>query len=76
MIRSMKGFTFASPLDLNMGYYHIKLDTDAQKLSKIVFSWNMKKKQYKRLPMSIKITLVPDVFQNIMVTLVQEMELV
>jgi hypothetical protein len=25
MIRSMEGFTFASELDLNMGYYHIKL---------------------------------------------------
>jgi hypothetical protein len=30
MIRSMEGFTFASALDLNMGYYHIKLDADAQ----------------------------------------------
>jgi hypothetical protein len=37
MIRSMEGFTFASALDLNMGYYHIKLDADAQKLCKIVF---------------------------------------
>jgi hypothetical protein len=25
----MEGFTFASALDLNMGYYHIKLDHDA-----------------------------------------------
>jgi hypothetical protein len=32
MIRSMGGFTFASALDLNMAYYHIKLDDDAQKL--------------------------------------------
>jgi hydroxypyruvate isomerase len=41
MIRSMEGFTFASALDLNMGYYHIKLDhdTDAQKLCTIVFPW-------------------------------------
>jgi hypothetical protein len=31
MIRSMEGFTFASALDLNMGYYHIELDADAQK---------------------------------------------
>jgi hypothetical protein len=33
MIRSMEGFSFASALrsalDLNMGYYHIKLDADA-----------------------------------------------
>jgi hypothetical protein len=28
MVRSMEGFTFASALDLNMGYYHIELDAD------------------------------------------------
>jgi hypothetical protein len=39
MIRSMEGFTFASELYLNMGYYHIKLDADAQKLCTIVFQW-------------------------------------
>jgi hypothetical protein len=30
-------FTFASALELNMRYYHIKLDADAQKLCTIVF---------------------------------------
>jgi hypothetical protein len=57
MIRSMEGFTFASVLDLNMGYYHIKLDddADAQKLCTIVFLRNMGKYKYKRLPMGIKI---------------------
>jgi hypothetical protein len=41
MISSMEGFTFASALDLNMGYYHIKLDheADAQKLCTVVFPW-------------------------------------
>jgi hypothetical protein len=29
MIFSMEGFTFASALDLKMGYYHITLDADA-----------------------------------------------
>jgi hypothetical protein len=38
-----------------MGYYHIKLDADAQKLCTIVFPWNMGKYKYKRLPMGIKI---------------------
>jgi hypothetical protein len=51
----MECFTFASALDLNMGYYHIKLDADAQKLVTIVFPWHMGKYKYKRLPMSIKI---------------------
>jgi hypothetical protein len=41
MIRSMEGVSFASALELNMGYYHIKLDhdADAQKLCTIVFPW-------------------------------------
>jgi hypothetical protein len=30
LIRSVEGFTFASALDKNMGYYHVKLDADAQ----------------------------------------------
>jgi hypothetical protein len=72
MIRSMEGFTFASTLDLNMGYYHIKIDADAQKLCTIVFPWHIGK--YKRLPMGIKIA--PDVFQNVMSKLVQDMEYV
>jgi hypothetical protein len=48
MIRSMEGFTFASALDLKMGYYLIKLDadSDAQKLCNIVFLWNMGKYKY------------------------------
>jgi hypothetical protein len=60
MIRSMEGFTFASALDLNMGYYHIKLDADAnsQKLCTIVFPWNMRKYKYKRLPMGIMIVSI------------------
>jgi hypothetical protein len=76
MIRSMKGFTFASALDLNMGYYHIKLDhgADAQNLCTIVFPWHMKKYKYKLLPMGIRIS--PDVFQNVMSKLVQDMEYV
>jgi hypothetical protein len=42
MIRSIEGFTFASELDLNMGYYHIKLEVDAQNLCTIVFPWGKK----------------------------------
>jgi hypothetical protein len=55
MIRSMEGFTFASALDFNMEYYHIKIDADGQKLCTIVFPWNMGKCKYKRLPMGTEI---------------------
>jgi hypothetical protein len=54
MIRSMEGFTFASALDLNMVYYHIKLDADAQNLYHCI-PIHMEKYKYKRLPMGIKI---------------------
>jgi hypothetical protein len=55
-----------------MGYYHIKLDADAQKLCTIVFPWHTEKDKYKRLPMGIKIA--SDVFQNVMSKLFQDME--
>jgi hypothetical protein len=57
MIRSMEGFSFDSALDLNMCYYHIKLDhdADAQKICTIIIPWNVGKYKYKRLPMGIKI---------------------
>jgi hypothetical protein len=57
MIRSMEGFTFASELEFNMGYYHIKLDhdADAQKLCTIVFPWE----KYK-----YGIKIASDVFQT------------
>jgi hypothetical protein len=38
-----------------MGYYHIKLVADAQKLCTNVFPWHIGKYKYKRLPMGIKI---------------------
>jgi hypothetical protein len=74
MTRLMEGFTFASELDLNMGYYHIKLDADVQMLCTIVFPWG--KYKYKRLPKGIKISLFLIFFQNIMSNLVQDMEYV
>jgi hypothetical protein len=33
MIRSIEGFTFASELNLNMGYYRIKIDVDVDNQS-------------------------------------------
>jgi hypothetical protein len=41
LTRSMEGFNFATALDINMGYHHIKIDhdDDAQKLSTNVLPW-------------------------------------
>jgi dihydroorotate dehydrogenase len=74
MIRSKEGFTFASALDLNMGYYHIKLNAHAQMLCTIVLPWHTEKYKCKRLPLGIKIA--PDVFQKVISKLVQDMEYV
>jgi hypothetical protein len=78
MIGSMEGFTFDSALDLNMGYYHIKLDddADAQKLCNIVFPWHMGKIQIQTLTHEYQDCLVPDVFHIVMSKLVQYMEYV
>jgi hypothetical protein len=53
----MEEFTFASALELSMGYYHIKLDADDKNLCAIVFPWIMGKYKYKLSSMGIKIAL-------------------
>jgi hypothetical protein len=53
----MDGFTFATALDLNMGYYTIRLDPDS--LCTIIFPWG--KYSYFRLPMGVACS--PDIFQ-------------
>jgi hypothetical protein len=47
----MEGFTSSSALDLNMGFYYIKIDADAQNLYTIVFPWHLGKCKNKHLPM-------------------------
>jgi hypothetical protein len=55
-------YKYATAIDLSMGYYHIPLDLEAQKLSTTILPWG--KYQYKRLPMGVKTS--PDIFQRIM----------
>jgi len=68
----MEGFTFATALDLNMGYYTIRLDPDAQKICTIIFPWG--KYSYQRLPMGIAGS--PDIFQAKMSELMASLEYV
>jgi hypothetical protein len=51
VLEEIEGFTYATALDLNMGYYTIRLDPDASKICTIIFPWG--KYSYKRLPMGI-----------------------
>jgi hypothetical protein len=62
LLRKLSGFKYAAAIDLIMGYYHIPLDLEAQKLCTTILSWG--KYQYKRLPMGVKTS--PDIFQRIM----------
>jgi len=71
-LQEMEGFTYASAIDLNMGYYHIRLDPDAQKICTIIFPWG--KYSYMRLPMGI--SNAPDIFQERMSTLMAALEFV
>jgi hypothetical protein len=49
ILQELEGFTYATALDLNMGYYTIRLDPTASEMCTIIFSSG--KYSYKRLPM-------------------------
>eukprot|EP00957_Ditylum_brightwellii_P157872 12017086-Ditylum_brightwellii.AAC.1 len=59
-MQKLQGFSYVTALDLNMGYYTICLDLDAQKICTIILSWG--KFQYARLPMGL--SRAPDIFQE------------
>jgi hypothetical protein len=62
LLRKLSGFKYATAIDLSMGYYHIPLNLEGQKLCTTILPWG--KYQYKRLPMGVKTS--PDKFQRIM----------
>ena len=51
MLINLEGFKYATSLDLNMGYYHIRLRKKASNMCTIILPWV--KYQYKRLPMGV-----------------------
>jgi hypothetical protein len=72
VLQEVEGFSYATTLDLNMGYYTIRLDPDASKICTIIFPWG--KYFYKRLPMGIVGS--PDIFQGKMSELMESLEFV
>jgi hypothetical protein len=72
VLQEIEGFSYATTLDLNMGYYTIRLDPDASKICTIIFPWG--KYSYKRLPMGIAGS--PDIFQGEMLELMESLEFV
>ena len=53
-------FQYATSLDLNMGYYHIRLSENASNLCKCFLQWG--KYLYKRLPRGVANS--SDIFQQ------------
>ncbi len=70
MLMNLEGFKWASSLDLNMGYYHILLTPNAQKICTLVTPWG--KYSYKKLPMGLCNS--PDIFQEKTSQLMQGLE--
>ena len=62
VIWKMKGFAFATCLDINRGYYHFVLDEESQKMCGIVLPWG--RYAYARLPQGLKPS--SDIFQGYM----------
>ena len=72
VLQELEGFTYATTLDLNMGYYTIRLDPDSSKICTLIFPWG--KYSYLRLPMGIAGS--PDIFQAKMSALMVALEFV
>jgi hypothetical protein len=69
-LQELVDFTYATTLDLNMGYYTIRLDPTATKMYTIIFSWG--KYSYQRLPMGFAGSA--DIFQAEMGNLMAALE--
>jgi hypothetical protein len=70
VLQKLANFKYATAIDLSMGYYHIPLDEESQKLCTTILPWG--KYKYKRLPMGIKNS--PDIFQSIMNELLGDLD--
>ena len=71
-LQQLEGFTYVSQLDLNMGYYTIRLDADSSKICTIILPWG--KYSYQRLPMGVAGS--PDIFQEKMSGLISTLQYV
>ena len=72
LLHKLEGFTYATSLDLTMGYYHIALTPEASKLCAVVLPWG--KYEYLKLPMGLCNS--PNIFQEKMNELMEGLEFV
>ena len=68
----MEGFTFATSLDLSMGYYHIVLPESSADMCTIITENG--KYRYRRLPMGVACS--PDIFQAKIFELLRDIEVI
>jgi hypothetical protein len=71
-LQELEGFTYATALDLNMGYYTIRLDPMAPKMCTIIILWG--KYSYSRLPTGLAGSA--DIFQAEMGSLMASLKYV
>ena len=72
VLQELEGYQYATALDLNMGYYTLRLDLSTANMCTIIFPWG--KYSYQRLPMGC--CNAPDIFQAKMGSLFQDLEYV
>ena len=72
ILQQLEGFTYATSLDLNMGYYTMRLTPNASRLCTIITPFG--KYEYLRLPMGVHSS--PDIFQHRMATLMDGLQFV
>jgi hypothetical protein len=70
MLQELEGFTYTTAVNLNMGYYTIRLDPAASEMCTIIFPWG--KFSYKWLPIGFKGSA--NIFQVQMIDLVASLE--
>jgi hypothetical protein len=72
MLQELEEFAYATSLDLNMGYYSTRFDPDAQKLCTIVIPFG----KYQEVRFTMGISCSPDIFQENMPNLMQNLNFV
>ena len=70
LLHKLKGFQHVTSLDLNMGYYHIRLTPKASSICTVILPWE--KYEYLRLPMGLCNS--PHIFQEKISDLMQGLE--
>ena len=72
VLQELEGLSYATALDLKMGYYTLRLDPDAQRLCTIITPWG----KYKYLRLHVGVKCAPDIFQDRMSDLMAHLQFV